>query len=90
MPKLALHVPGQLISGEVDGVLVLVTVLVPAEPEIVTPKTGRVKVAVIVGLVAPIVTVQVIAVVQPGAPVQLEKFVAVNGFAVEGFAVSIT
>jgi len=73
MPKLALHVPGQLISGCVDGVLVLVTRpgLELGGPEIVTPKTGRVKVAVIVGLVAPIVTVQVIAVVQPGAPVQL-------------------
>jgi hypothetical protein len=69
MPKLALQAPGQLISGEVGGVLVLVTVLFPADPTNVTPKTGSVNVAVIVGLVAAIVTVQVSAVVQPGAPV---------------------
>lgn len=47
----------------------LVTVLFPADPTNVTPKTGSVNVAVIVGLVAAIVTVQVSAVVQPGAPV---------------------
>ena len=68
MPKFALQVPGQLISGEVGGVLVLVTVL-PVDPTIVTPKMGRVKVAVIGILVAAIVNVQVSAVAQPGAPV---------------------
>ncbi len=65
------------------GVLLLVTVLVPADPAIVTVNVGSIKVAVI-ELVAATVTVQVRAEAQLGTLHPLKSEVAA------GFAVRIT